>query len=208
MGDLRYFLWSECDKSFTRSDALAKHVRLLHSLSPPAPGRGGNRKRKRDASVAASEAHTDADSSIPATSVATNTATPTPFNSFKVEPRSPEDEQAVVSFGNGNGAGGDYFTNGYARPSPGPENHNGEDDSDEEDGLPDHLLAVQDPATGLIMGRSPSMVRYLLVKAKHRYALQQHEHLIEELRVTRWELKHEREVKERALDDVLRNHFG
>jgi uncharacterized C2H2 Zn-finger protein len=38
----------ECDKSFTRSDALAKHMRLQHNISPPAPGRGGNRKRKRD----------------------------------------------------------------------------------------------------------------------------------------------------------------
>lgn len=38
---------SECDKSFTRSDALSKHMRLQHNLTPPAPGRGGARKRKR-----------------------------------------------------------------------------------------------------------------------------------------------------------------
>ncbi|ESK95414.1 zinc finger protein [Moniliophthora roreri MCA 2997] len=38
----------ECDKSFTRSDALAKHMRLQHNIEPPAPGRGGSRKRKRD----------------------------------------------------------------------------------------------------------------------------------------------------------------
>jgi uncharacterized Zn-finger protein len=38
---------SECDKSFTRSDAMAKHMRLQHNISPPLPGRGGNRKRKR-----------------------------------------------------------------------------------------------------------------------------------------------------------------
>jgi hypothetical protein len=40
-------LFLECDKSFTRSDALAKHMRLQHNLTPPAPGRGGARKRKR-----------------------------------------------------------------------------------------------------------------------------------------------------------------
>ncbi|THH01981.1 hypothetical protein EW026_g814 [Hermanssonia centrifuga] len=38
----------ECDKSFTRSDALAKHTRMQHNIVPPAPGRGGNRKRKRE----------------------------------------------------------------------------------------------------------------------------------------------------------------
>ncbi|KAK7036730.1 hypothetical protein VNI00_011395 [Paramarasmius palmivorus] len=35
-------------QSFTRSDALAKHMRLQHNIEPPAPGRGGSRKRKRD----------------------------------------------------------------------------------------------------------------------------------------------------------------
>src|ERR1700677_1777319 len=39
---------AECDKSFTRSDALAKHMRLQHNVEAGAPGRGGNRKRKRD----------------------------------------------------------------------------------------------------------------------------------------------------------------
>ncbi|KAK0489810.1 hypothetical protein EDD18DRAFT_1188514 [Armillaria luteobubalina] len=38
----------ECDKSFTRSDALAKHLRHQHKQSPPAPGRGGSRKCKRN----------------------------------------------------------------------------------------------------------------------------------------------------------------
>ncbi|KAK0436367.1 hypothetical protein EV421DRAFT_1739578 [Armillaria borealis] len=38
----------ECDKSFTRNDALAKHLRHQHKQSPPAPGRGGSRKRKRN----------------------------------------------------------------------------------------------------------------------------------------------------------------
>jgi len=49
---------------------------------------------------------------------------------------------------------------------------------------------------------------YLLMKAKHRYALEQHEQLLEELRVMRAELKKEREEKEAAVDKVLRGIFG
>ncbi|KZP24245.1 hypothetical protein FIBSPDRAFT_1042307 [Athelia psychrophila] len=52
------------------------------------------------------------------------------------------------------------------------------------------------------------MVRYLRTKAKHRYALQEHEGLLEELRVARVELAREREEKERVLDEFLRTGFG
>ena len=38
----------ECDKSFTRSDALAKHMRLQHNIEASVLGRGGKRKRSRD----------------------------------------------------------------------------------------------------------------------------------------------------------------
>jgi len=51
------------------------------------------------------------------------------------------------------------------------------------------------------------MVMYLLMKAKHRYALEQHESLLEELRVARAEMKKEKEEKERALDEFLRGMF-
>jgi len=64
------------------------------------------------------------------------------------------------------------------------------------------------PATGLVLGRSPSMVMYLLMKAKYKYALEQHESLCEELRVVRAELKKEKEEKEGALNLVLRSLFG
>lgn len=52
------------------------------------------------------------------------------------------------------------------------------------------------------------MVMYLLMKAKHRYALEQHDALMEELKATRQELKRVRDDKERALNDVLRACFG
>jgi hypothetical protein len=64
------------------------------------------------------------------------------------------------------------------------------------------------PATNLVLGRSPSMVMYLLMKAKHRYAIEQHESLLEELRVARAELRREKDEKEVALDDLLRGCFG
>jgi hypothetical protein len=186
----------ECDKSFTRSDALAKHMRLLHNISPPSLGRG-NRKRKRAASVAISEANNDADASCTVNG-------PTPHNTFKIEPGSDPEDGGLA---NESVPGNVSFINGNKRHSPDPKLAKDED-SDEDEPLPAYLLALQDPVTGLIMGRSPSMVRYLLMKARHRYALEQHGALIEELRVVRWELKQEQECKERTLDEVLKNDIG
>jgi hypothetical protein len=196
---IRYIL-AECDKSFTRSDALAKHMRLQHNISPPLPGRGGNRKRKRD--------DADADASLNVSHAG--------FNTFKVEPHTPTelDDTSLVSPVDHRGdyfAHGDYAPNGTSHRrsnSPGGSIDSGEPWDDGEDGLPPHLLQAVDPQTGLILGRSAAMVRYLVMKAKHRFALEQHEHLIEELRIARLELKKEREEKEAALDDVLRLNFG
>lgn len=109
-------------------------------------------------------------------------------------------------------------TNGHQSLSPYPPpyraaspNHPEDDEgytSSSEETLPAHLMPHYVPATGLVLGRSPSMVRYLLMKAKHRYALEQHEHLLEELRVMKAELKREKEEKEGALDRVIRELFG
>lgn len=87
---------------------------------------------------------------------------------------------------------------------PPPDAEDGEDD-DEDDPL---VHAVVDPTTGLIMGRTPAMVRYLITKAKYRYALEQHEALIEELRMARFQLGVERREKDECLDHFLRANFG
>lgn len=71
-----------------------------------------------------------------------------------------------------------------------------------------HLWELRDPQTGLIMGRSPAMVRYLIVKAKHRHALQEHEYLLEELRAVRAEQSYWYEKKEELLDEFLKANFG
>ena len=69
---------AECDKSFTRSDALAKHMRIQHNISPPLPGRGGNRKRKREE---------QAEPAAPA-----HTPDPYGYSTFKVEAQPDDDE--------------------------------------------------------------------------------------------------------------------
>ncbi|KAF8630580.1 hypothetical protein AX17_005392 [Amanita inopinata Kibby_2008] len=183
----------ECDKSFTRSDALAKHMRQQHHIEPPAPGRGGSRKRKRNADEApgAQATGTAADSAGASTSG---------FNTFKVEPDA------------GLGLPDEFprsFISGWSSrpgsPRPGDED---EGNSSSEDVLPAHLVPHCVPETGLIMGRTPAMIMYLLMKAKHKYALEQHESLLEELRVARAELKREKEDKESMLDQYLVSAFG
>ncbi|ETW76640.1 hypothetical protein HETIRDRAFT_239108, partial [Heterobasidion irregulare TC 32-1] len=183
----------ECDKSFTRSDALAKHMRLQHNISPPLPGRGGSRKRKRgDDPPAAADAppHPNA------------APDPAGFTTFKVEPHTPR-EPSPGPPGGSLGAGGlrgGHEDHGPRSPSP--------EDGGEDDGLPAHLADVADPATGLIFGRSPAMVRYLVMKAKEQYALREHYALIEELRTLRAQERAWREAKDVALDDVLRAEVG
>ncbi|KAJ7231910.1 hypothetical protein B0H12DRAFT_1146148 [Mycena haematopus] len=204
----------ECDKSFTRSDALAKHMRLQHNISPPLPGRGGSRKRRRTAE--------DAEKS-PNTPPPPPPAPPTQssFSTFKVEPNPPletEDPAAVASTTSvldsrdfeerqeSNPRQMSPISAGMRTP-PRPV----DDDDDvmpSVDTLPPHLRARYNPAENLVMGRSPAMVMYLLMKAKHRYASQQHEQLQEELRAIRAQLKKEKDEKELALDNLLRGYFG
>ncbi|KAH9939633.1 uncharacterized protein BXZ73DRAFT_43613 [Epithele typhae] len=182
----------ECDKSFTRSDALAKHMRIQHNISPPLPGRGGNRKRKREEQEA----------------LAAYAADPYGVTTFKV--------------GEPSGAGGDdddfrlspveglppRLPLGAApvrQYTPEPAS---QAEWDSEDELPAHLLGQKHPGTGLIMGRSHMHVRYMLMKAKHKWAMEQHEALVEELRALRHEEKCWKERKDALLDSLLKKQFG
>ncbi|OSX62998.1 hypothetical protein POSPLADRAFT_1046351 [Postia placenta MAD-698-R-SB12] len=176
----------ECDKSFTRSDALAKHMRIQHNISPPLPGRGGNRKRKRE--------EPDAGGNVPE-------QPPYGYSTFKIEPNThPDDEDMRMSPGDTNGA--------YPGAMPRPFSPELVEYDDFEDEIPPHLLAQMDRATGLIMGRTPLMVRYLLMKAKYRWVLEHHEALLEELRVLKYEEKCWKERKDALLDELLRLNFG
>jgi len=161
-------------------------MRLQHNVEAGAPGRGGNRKRKRDR---------DEPSRPTAASAASD---PAGFSIFKVEPNTPSELRLMPSdpgAGGGTPGADDYF-NGGRSPSP----------SDE--GLPSYLAQDLDPATGLIRGRAPAMVKYLVMKAKYYFAIEQHSTLLEELRVLRAEESALRRAKDEALDSVMKTEFG
>lgn len=185
----------ECDKSFTRSDAMAKHMRIQHSINPPMPGRGGNRKRKREGSQEAEENEGGAPS-------------------LKVEGHTPVDLSSGAPWADPDDVSpsmddrNDYLGVPSAQRSTSPSGLSNTSIDEREDPLPDHLLQHMDPQTGKILGRSPAMVRYLIMKAKHRFVLEQHDNLLEELRVVRAEERHMRDMKEQALDETLCTVFG
>lgn len=185
----------ECDKSFTRSDAMAKHMRLQHNISPPLPGRGGSRKRKRDEEVEAEGA--------PTLKVEGNT--PTELSSGALWAEHDEELGTPVRDERGDYLNPASISRGRSPSALSAASGGGDE---REDALPEHLLQHKDPVTGRIMGRSPAMVRYLLMKAKHRFVLEQHENLIEELRVARAEERRARELKEGALEEVIRMQLG
>lgn len=166
-------------------------MRVQHNIIPPLPGRGGNRKRKREEPEPVQpQQSTDG------------------YNTFRVS-------------NNHSFADHDHYEDGRMSPfEDGLTHHypNGlgqrpispdlSDDSDDEENIPQHLLALRDPETGLIMGRTPAMVKYILMKAKYQYALEEHMNLISELRVMRGEEKAWRQRKDALLDEVLRVLFG
>ncbi|KAF7973799.1 hypothetical protein HWV62_14162 [Athelia sp. TMB] len=211
----------ECDKSFTRSDALAKHMRLQHGIEPPLPGRGGNRKRKRNHhynSTFAGFPAPPADSKGEAGAAAAANG----FSTFKVESSTPV--EFYIEEGDGRRVISpiehvrvDYFpasasashaapanaTPPPARPSSVPPQPPSQ--------APEPASSESDDDAGdrqRYGGRPKAMVRYLRTKAKHRYALQEHEGLLEELRVATAELARERAEKELVLDEFLRAGFG
>jgi len=153
----------ECDKSFTRSDALAKHLRQQHNISsPPTSGRATKRRRVDNGEALSHERHRDLEG------IASRDGSPL----------------------------------GSLQPAP-PYSASLSDVSDDE--IPNYLGGCDD---GLILSRPPNMIKYLIVKAKHRYAQQEHEMLRDELTMVKREEDDERQDKERILDIVLRGAFG
>lgn len=187
-------------------------MRLQHNIEPPLPGRGGNRKRKRNDPTD----NTNNNSPNPASPAYTT-------STFKVESSTPV--EFYIEEGDGKRVISpidhvrvDYFSTSHTPANPPLPPHTSVqrlsisppdvDDGEDEDDDDPLMHAVVDPATGLIMGRTPAMVRYLITKAKYQYALEQHEMLIEELRMARVHLGAERREKEEYLDHFLRATFG
>ncbi|KIK69000.1 hypothetical protein GYMLUDRAFT_152637 [Collybiopsis luxurians FD-317 M1] len=191
----------ECDKSFTRSDALAKHMRLQHNIEPPAPGRGGARKRKRGEGQGQ-----DGGSPPPTNGAGVFNPSGSAFRTFKVEQpwsaTEPIDETDIV-----------YDNYVRAQAQHGPDGNGDNDDGDENytfapEALPHRLRIHYDPQTRTVMGRSPEMIMYILMKAKYKYAIDEQELLIEELRLANAELVRVREEKDAMMDKVLHATFG
>ncbi|KAF9560434.1 hypothetical protein CPC08DRAFT_636598 [Agrocybe pediades] len=218
----------ECDKSFTRSDALAKHMRVQHNIDPPAPGRGGSRKRKRGAGEDTPGTTTPV-GSMAAASISANTSG---FNKFRLEPKI---SLALVSGDRLNESGHEYLkaggssiANGRAKRAPKPSPLHGqhtpslvdpddddaqaleEDDGDESemDELPPSLMAHYDESTGLVMGRTPAKAMYLVMKAKSVHATKEREKLLEQLKVMQQEAERETKEKDNALDALLQRLLG
>ena len=128
-------------------------MRVQHNIIPPLPGRGGNRKRKREEPEPTQPQH-GADG----------------YSTFRVDDHHGEhhfDDGRMSPFGDANGLV-HHYPNGLGQRPISPDMS---DDSDEEDNIPPYLLAMKDPETGLIMGRTPTMVKYILTKAKYEYAV-------------------------------------
>lgn len=178
-------------------------MRLQHNISPPLPGRGATKKRKRGEKddVIDVEGGTPGGSAGPGRGVGDRDG----YTTFKLhEPGSPLDMTPENGEYDDRGSPrpDDYFSTLPPRRSPSPEI------DDPHDGIPRHLLEAMDPNTGLIMGRSPEMVKYLIIKAKHRFALRENEGLLEELRVVRIMEDEEKDAKDVALDHVLHHEMG
>ena len=185
-------------------------MRQIHGMEPPAPGRGSTHNGAGNAPGNSA-------------SVVSNSANPVLVSRFvpgkRLKPDEPDVPKPIVRHGQHVVTSNPWG----APPLPqlqGKELTPYEDDDQiprsplsspndpESEGIPSHLWELRDPQTGLIMGRSPAMVRYLIIKAKHKHALQEHECLIEELRSVRAEQNYWYEKKEEVLDEFLRANFG
>ncbi|PPR00738.1 hypothetical protein CVT24_000944 [Panaeolus cyanescens] len=224
---------SKCDKSFTRSDALIKHMRLQHNIEPPPTTRGGtSRKRKRGAE----EAPQASSSAAPGAGTSAQHAgtSASAFNTFKVEASTPSEnngddgEVGPTATANGKGkangrskrasrsqaaraANAAAAANAGRRRGDGKAGGVADEDGYEStvsDVLTPHLQANLDTTTGLVFGKTPAKAMYLVTKAKYEFALDQQRKLAEELRRHVRELRKHKEEKEFALNDLLKQMLG
>ena len=194
-------------------------MRLQHNISPPAPGRGGgSRKRKRAPVDQTQETSTPvASTSLPVPYAIPNTSG---FTTFKIQARTPSEAMEDMEFNprhdslsaRSHKTGVNGRQKRQLRQNPLlPHNTPSSDVGEEEDGytssssdtLPPHLQSLIDDKTGLVLGRSPAMVMYLLMKAKHQSAHEENERLLEQLKAVKVELKKERDEKEASLDQFF-----
>ncbi|KAF8337603.1 uncharacterized protein EI90DRAFT_2909718 [Cantharellus anzutake] len=183
----------ECDKSFTRSDALAKHMRLQHNISPPLPGRG-NRKRKRP-----DPEELPSPSSTPAPGARGSHVSQPGIPNEKPLENDEDDLGDFVDF-EGNGT----HTSPHAGTVP-PHEMDGEEDLSD---IPASLAQHYDSSRRTIFERRIPQVRYLITKAKFRWLLAEHQLLLDELDTVRKEEERMRASVDAVMDRVLVKELG
>jgi hypothetical protein len=181
---------TECDKSFTRTDALQKHMRVQHNESMPLSRKPPTKKSKQDEAVEASLSgmtffHEDMLDSSNAMYDPALLATGTPIPSAQIA----------------SGSATPRITTPFALP---PQPFPGASvDEDEEPDDPEILQAI-DANPQL----PPDQVRYLCFLARHRYAAQERQSLQTEFDQLESKKDGILQEKETMLDTIFRAEIG
>ena len=155
-------------------------MRQQHGIEPAIPGRGG-RKRKLDLSEADPASKASSPTFVKAEIVdedGWNSVPNAPLNGHHTRESSPAASIA------------DHAS----------------DSSDDE--LPPSLVHLFDPHSGTVLGKSPALAKYIVMKAKYQYILAEHDLLLDELELARKEEGRLRASKDVALDQLLAIEFG
>ncbi|CAK5279813.1 unnamed protein product [Mycena citricolor] len=211
-------LRKECDSSFTRSDALAKHMRQQHDISPPPAGQNRPRPRKRKRGAADDE-ETQNETPPPGTPIPQGepiVPTPDDIDTPPVltrESSAPRPTTPLPRVTSLEALRTDLLAGSPGLPHP-PSWMSStvleDDDVDITSGenLPPLLRSRYLPSVDLVLGCSPAKAMYLIMKAKHQYAMEQRALLENELQMAKSELSRLRARKDQALDGLLNGFFG
>lgn len=191
-------------------------MRLQHNISPPLPGRGNQkRKQARLEQRLKDEANGLGHLYLPSGS---RDSDPFPEPTFAgpneeeyariVHTAAGLDDPSLVSLRSGPSELGPDGTLPTVPTGNTPPPMSLIEDEEEEEFLPPSLMPHFDPNTGLVMGRSVPMTKYLVTKAKHQYVLAEHELLLDELELMRKEEERVRTSKDGVLDRVFVAELG
>jgi hypothetical protein len=181
-------LWPECDKSFTRTDALQKHMRVQHQESLPLSRKPPTKKRKVNKDDDAASSIVDIKKE--------DAGGPGGDDDDYEAPRTATHHQPEGT-AEGAAAGGDPTAE--------------QDDEDEEDEamILDLFNGGEDAAAaGATSFTSPDQLRYAVALARYRYVISEHEVLLGELEMLRANEARVLEQKDQWLDAVLRKEIG
>jgi hypothetical protein len=190
----------ECDKSFTRSDALTKHMRVVHGMETQFPKSTQQKKRKREDSDAEEEPFVAPDS---------NGEDDDAGDYDEDDAYNPRGRKGRGRRGKAAGHTAEATVVPVKMEGQQPTVATADAEPDMSDPESDEFLPEEvDPVTGLVKGCRPSKARYLICKAKYRYAMGEHERLLETLKWLQEETQRLRLSKNDALNDLLKKQYG